>query len=176
MQEKIHIKKLYDDYANMVYSLALSYLKSKEDAEEVTQDVFIKAYHKLKEFKQQSTFKTWIYRITINCCLDHIKAQNRDKRKFQKNDKELKEEMRQTFYHPGLQLENKELGQILLQEIGALAENQKTAFLLSKEEGLSLTEIAVIMERSVSSVESLIFRAKLKLQEQLSKRWDEFHK
>ena len=117
-----------------------------------------------------------MYRITTNSCLDHIKSKNRDKRKFQTNDRELKEDMSKTFYHPGLQLENKELGQILLQEIDSLAENQKTAFLLSKEEGLDLTEIASIMERSTSSVEALIFRAKQKLQEKLSERWKELHK
>ena len=171
MNEKFSLKELYDEYSGMVYTLALSYLKNEEDAEEITQDVFVKAYRKIEDFKQQSSFKTWVYRITTNSCLDHIKSKNRDKRKFQTNDRELKEDMSKTFYHPGLQLENKELGQILLQEIDSLAENQKTAFLLSKEEGLDLTEIASIMERSTSSVEALIFRAKQKLQEKLSERY-----
>ncbi|MBL4709061.1 MAG: RNA polymerase sigma factor [Flavobacteriales bacterium] len=176
MGETVNIRELYSEYGSMVYTLALSYLKNIEEAEEITQDVFLKAHHKIDEFKQQSSFKTWVYRITINCCLDHIKAKNRDKRKFQKNDKELKEGMIQTFYHPGLQLENKELGQLLFQEISALPENQKTAFILSKEKGLSLDEISIIMERSTSSVESLLFRAKQNLKERLSKRWEEFRK
>ncbi len=176
MNETLNIKELYNEYGSMVYSLALSYLKNIEDAEEVTQDVFVKANDKIQEFKRQSSFKTWVYRITINSCLDHIKAKNRAKRTFQKNDKELKDDMSQTFYHPGLQLENKELGQILLQEIGKLPENQRTAFILSKEEGLDLGAIAVIMERSTSSVESLIFRAKQKLKEKISEKWEEFRK
>ena len=69
-----NIELIYNEHSKMVYNLCLGYLHSIEDAEEVTQDVFIKVYHSISEFKNKSSLKTWIYRITINKCLDFIKA------------------------------------------------------------------------------------------------------
>jgi RNA polymerase sigma factor (sigma-70 family) len=63
-----------------VYNVALQYVQNKEDAEEITQDVFIKVYDKHLEFKGDSALKTWIYRITINTSLDYIKAKTRKKK------------------------------------------------------------------------------------------------
>ena len=80
------------------------------------------------------------------------------------------------FEHPGILLENQEYSKYLFSVINTLPENQKTAFLLSKLDGLSNTEISAIMEISVSSVESLIFRAKKSLKEKLSKINPNAHK
>jgi RNA polymerase sigma factor (sigma-70 family) len=59
-------KEIFDKYNKLVYNLALQYVQQKEDAEEITQDVFVKIHEKLSTFQQQSDIKTWIYRITIN--------------------------------------------------------------------------------------------------------------
>ena len=64
----------------MVYNLALGYVQNTEDAEEITQDVFVKVYQKIEGFKSDSTLKTWIYRIAINQCIDYVKAKNAKKR------------------------------------------------------------------------------------------------
>jgi RNA polymerase sigma-70 factor (ECF subfamily) len=72
------------------------------------------------------------------------------------------------FYHPGTQLENKEQSAILFKAIDQLPEKQKSAFILHKIEGLSYNEIADILNTSLSSVESLLFRAKQNLQQSLS--------
>ena len=66
----------------LVYNVALNYLQNIEDAEEVTQDVFIKIYQSLATFKEESSLKTWVYRITINQSLDLIKKKNSKKRFF----------------------------------------------------------------------------------------------
>jgi RNA polymerase sigma factor (sigma-70 family) len=80
------------------------------------------------------------------------------------------------FDHPGIAIENQENAAILFQTINQLKDNQKTAFLLSKLEELSNAEIAAIMELSISSVESLIFRAKTNLKEKLSNKFEIYRK
>ncbi len=170
---------IYNQYSVLVYNVALNYLQNTEDAEEVTQDVFVKLHNSLHQFKEQSSLKTWIYRITINRCLDFIKQKNSKKYFFvfgTKSNNATEFENIANFEHPGVLLENKEYSEILFSVINELAENQKTAFILSKLDGLSNPEISEIMQLSISSIESLIFRAKTNLKEKLSIKFNEYRK
>jgi len=170
---------LYNEYSVLVYNVALNYLQNIEDAEEITQDVFIQLHTSLHKFQEKSTLKTWIYRITINKCLDFIKHKNSQKRFFifgKKSQNEFELLNTSNFEHPGILLENKEKAKLLFGIINELGEKQKTAFLLSKVDGLSNPEIATIMELSISSVESLVFRAKIILKEKLSNKFEEYRK
>ncbi len=172
-------EKLYNQYSILVYNLALNYLQNIEDAEEITQDVFIQINNSLSKFKEKSSLKTWIYRITINKCLDFIKHKKSQKRFFifgKKSQNEFEIENVSNFEHPGILLENKEKSKLLFEIINELGENQKTAFLLSKVDGLSNPEISEIMKLSISSVESLVFRAKSTLKEKISNKFEEYRK
>ena len=172
-------EKLYNQYNVLVYNLALNYLQNIEDAEEITQDVFIQINNSLSNFQEKSSLKTWIYRITINKCLDFIKHKNSQKRFFifgKKSQNEFEISNVSNFEHPGILLENKEKSKLLFEIINELGENQKTAFLLSKVDGLSNPEIAEIMKLSVSSIESLVFRAKSTLKEKISNKFKEYRK
>ena len=174
-----HFEKIYREFHILVFNVALNYLQNTEDAEEITQDVFVKIYNSLDNFNQKSSYKTWIYRITINQCLDFLKQKNSQKRFFifgKKSQNEQEYLDTSTFEHPGILMENKEDAAILFAVINTLTENQKTAFLLSKLDGLSNPEIAEIMQLSISSVESLIFRAKVALQDKLSKKFNTYRK
>jgi RNA polymerase sigma-70 factor (ECF subfamily) len=179
MLNQTHFEKLYHEYKTLVFNVALNYMQNIEDAEEITQDVFVKVYHSLENFNQKSTHKTWIYRITINQCLDFIKQKNSQKRFFifgKKSQNEQEYLNTATFEHPGILMENQEDAKILFEVINTLTENQKTAFLLSKLDGLSNPEIAEIMQLSLCSVESLIFRAKVALQDKLSEKFNHYRK
>jgi len=170
---------LYNEYSVLVYNVALNYLQSVEDAEEITQDVFIQLHTSLHKFQEKSALKTWIYRITINKCLDFIKHKNSQKRFFifgKKSQNELEILNVSNFEHPGIQMENKENAAILLAVINQLPSNQKTAFLLSKFDGLSNPEICEIMNLSISSIESLVFRAKKTLKDKLKEKFSEYRK
>jgi RNA polymerase sigma-70 factor (ECF subfamily) len=159
--------------------VALNYLQNTEDAEEVTQDVFVKISNSLNNFNQKSSHKTWIYRITINQCLDFLKQKNSQKRFFifgKKSQNEQEYLNSSNFEHPGILLENQEDAALLFAVFNTLTENQKTAFLLSKLDGLSNSEIAEIMQLSISSVESLIFRAKASLQQKLAEKFNHYRK
>lgn len=179
LDKEQNFKTIYNQYNVLVYNIALNYLQNIEDSEEVTQDVFIQIYNSFESFKEQSSLKTWIYKITINKCNDFIKLKNAKKRWFifgKKSTSEVEILNISNFEHPGILLENKENAEILFQQINQLSENQKTAFILSKVDGLSNPEIATIMELSISSVESLIFRAKDNLKEKLSKKYSNYRK
>ena len=171
--------QIYNDHKMLVYNVALNYLQNIEDAEEITQDVFVKVHQSIHQFQDKSTLKTWIYRITINQSLDFIKKKKSKKRFFifgKKSQNEFEILNISNFEHPGIQLENKESAKILFESINTLPENQKTAFLLTKVDGLSNPEAAEIMEISISAIESLIFRAKKELKEKLSNKFEEFRK
>ena len=179
IENQIHFEKLYHEFKTLVFNVALNYLQNVEDAEEITQDVFLKVHNSLENFNQKSSHKTWIYRITINQCLDYIKQKNSQKRFFifgKKSQNEQEYLNTATFEHPGILMENKEEAAILFEVINTLTENQKTAFLLSKLDGLSNPDISEIMQLSISSVESLVFRAKVALQDKLSDKFNNYRK
>ena len=172
-------QNIYSQYHILVYNVSLNYLQNIEDAEEITQDVFVQIHHSFHNFGEKSALKTWIYRITINKCLDYIKHKNSKKRFFifgLKSQNETEYLNASNFEHPGILLENQEKSKVLFATINELPENQKTAFILSKIDRLSNPEISEVMQVTVSSVESLIFRAKKNLREKLSQKFDTHHK
>ena len=161
-------EQIYFEHHKMVYNLALQYVQNLEDAEEITQDVFVKIYENLNSFQKKSSLKTWIYRITINQSLDFIKARNSKKRNFfsfifSLNDEKLKFEPA-NFNHPGIELEQKEGYKKIFEAINQLSENQKTAIILLKIEGNSQAETAAIMKLTIKALESLFQRAKKNLE------------
>jgi RNA polymerase sigma factor (sigma-70 family) len=156
----------------LVYNTALGILQNTFDAEDLAQEVFVQVFHSVKNFKGDCKLSTWLYRITVTKSLDFLRAKKRKKRFAfvqslfgNENNEPLVEQA--TFVHPGVQLENKERATILFKAIDKLPENQKIAFTLSKVDGLSYQEIADVMQLSVSSIESLLFRAKSNLQKYL---------
>lgn len=160
------LELLYEKHAKQVYNLALQYVQNVNDAEEITQDVFLAAFKALDKFRNESNHGTWLYRITINRSLDFLKAKKRKKRFFWFAG-ELTENDSVEFNHPGVLLENQEETAYLFSCINELPDNQKTALILNKIEQLPLAEIAVIMELSPKAVESLVQRAKTNLSKKI---------
>lgn len=157
-------KDLYNQYADKVYNTALSYAKNVPDAEEITQDVFVKIHNNASKFKGKSSLSTWIYRIAINTSLDAIKKK---KNHFSLSTENTLEPV--DFDHPGIALENQDDAKILFSVIDTLPDTQKTAFILSFVEELPRQEVADIMNTSLKSVESLLQRAKSTLRKKLDK-------
>ena len=166
--------EIYLEHYKMVFNLALQYVQNTEDAEEITQDVFVKIFDNLNSFKKQSSLKTWIYRMAINQSLDFIKAKNAQKRSFLSsifniNDSNFKFQP-SNFNHPGIELEQKEACQKIFEAINQLSDNQKTALILLKIEDKSQAETAEIMNLKVKALESLFQRAKNNLEILLNKK------
>jgi RNA polymerase sigma-70 factor (ECF subfamily) len=164
-------KQVYDRHVRMVYNLCLNYLQNTEDAQEATQDVFLKVNDGMGTFRGEAAMRTWIYRITINCCLDVVKARKRKKRSlfslFGPADGEAEKLSSPVFDHPGVQLEMREATERVFALINGLPEKQKTALLLKTMEGLPQTEIAGIMGLSEKAVESLLSRGRDTLRRKL---------
>ncbi len=172
--DKAAFKIFYEYFKAKVYNTAISYLQNAEEAEEITQDVFVEIFHSAITFKGESSPSTWVYRITINKCLDALRYRKRKKRfgflsSLFGDSVDSPELDIPHFDHPGIALENKENASILFGVIDLLPENQKTAFILSQLEELPQKEIADTMQLSQKAVESLIQRAKANLRNNLEK-------
>ena len=171
-------KLLVDRYADQVFNTALGLLQHHSDAEDLTQEVFAYAFQFVGAFRMESKLSTWLYRITWSKSLDFLKAKKRQKRSgflkslFEPEGAKLAVDQAH-FQHPGVLMENQERAKALFLAIEKLPEKQKTAFVLHKLEDLSYAEIAEVMELSLASVESLLFRAKQNLRQYLGKWYEQ---
>lgn len=167
-------KELIEQYQDRLFIISIGFLHNKEDAEEIVQDVFIEVYHSIHKFRQESKLLTWLYRITVNKSLNLLRKNkqnsiiksidsffsNAEKKEFdladhnQMNANEI--------------LEHKEDAEILYKAINSLTKNQRIAFTLNKYDDLTYKDIAQVMDLTLSSVESLIYRAKINLQKNLT--------
>ena len=164
-------KLLVDTYKKSVFNTVLGFVQHLENAEDVTQDVFVKVFETIGSFKGQSKLGTWIYRISINQALDFIRQANRKKRLARITslfgaDNEVLHEPGD-FYHPGVIMEQRENAAILFRAINQLPDKQKTAFLLQKTEDCNQQKIAGIMQMNEGAVESLLTRARVNLKKTL---------
>lgn len=161
---------LIDAYEQKVFSTCISFVPNKEDAEDISQEVFIEVFKSISKFKGDSKLSTWIFRIATNKCLEFIRKKNTKKRfAFLQAITGNTIPIDKTDYfteinHPGILLENKELNTTLFKAINSLPESQSVVFTLHKIDNKSYQEIAEITQRSLSSVESVMFRAKKNLQ------------
>lgn len=156
-------------YQTMVFRTAMGFVHSKEDAEDLTQEVFIRTFQALKTFNGDAEFSTWLYRITVNISINHI---NKSKSKGLLH---FAEDLLLNIFNkasedknPQQQLEQTEFNEAIRNAIDALPEKQRTAFVLSKYDDLTQKEIATIMQSTEGSVEQLLQRAKSNLQKKLS--------
>ena len=165
-------KRLVLTWQDMVYNTVLGIVQHEEDAEDVSQEVFVQVFQSISSFKSESKLSTWIYRIATTKALDHLRKKKRKKRfafvqslfGMQEQEKELPA----TFNHPGIILDNKEKAAVLFKALEKLPEKQKVAFTLHKVEGLSYQEIGEVMQTTLPAIESLIHRAKGNLKKQLT--------
>jgi RNA polymerase sigma-70 factor (ECF subfamily) len=157
---------LLDRYKNMVFSLAYNILQNKEDAEELSQDVFIKAFNALSSFKGESLFSTWLYRIVINTSLNKKKLVSINK-KILDDDSELQE-----FAYADLdslkQYQKKDRKKIVQSAIKLLKENERLCITLFYINELSITEINELTEISISNIKILLHRGRKSLYNQLN--------
>lgn len=146
-------------------------------AEDIAQEVFVAVFRSVSGFHAEAAISTWLYRITVNKCIDHLRVQKRQRNRgflgylFQRTDEPGMIDQ-PSFDHPGVKLEEKERSRLLFAAIETLPENQKTVFILAHIEELPQKEIAQIMDISVKAVESLLQRGKANLRKKLGDIYD----
>lgn len=165
--------KLMKDFEQKVFATCISFVPNKEDAEDIAQEVFVEVFRSIAKFKGESKLSTWIYRIATNKSLEFIRKKNAKKRfAFMQsifgNEIPLdKTTFFTEFKHPGILLENKEQSETVFKAINLLPDSQRVVFTLAKIDGKSYQEIVEITGKSLSSVESIMFRAKKNLRKSL---------
>ncbi len=153
--------KIVDDYKDLVYTLAYRMLKNREEAEEVSQDSFIKVFNALGRFKGDSKISTWIYRIAYNTCLDRIKQ---NKRKKPHADIENLEEFAFVEMNTALDdLVAQERRMMIQQCLSKLPSKDAGILTLFYFEEKSLLEMEKILNIPASSIKVSLFRARKKM-------------
>ncbi|MEI7499683.1 MAG: RNA polymerase sigma factor [Bacteroidota bacterium] len=179
VQNKAAIHYLVDNYQNNIIKTAYYFVDNMEDAEDLSQEVIMEILKSIGKYQKNSKLYAWIYRITVNRSLDHLRKQKRRSivkrlesliRISSDGDSRYSDDPATT----DTQNDDNEKRKILDTAVNSLPRNQKIAFILSKYDELSYKEITEIMNLSLSSVESLIFRAKLNLQKKLVNYFSEY--
>lgn len=154
---------LYERHHRSVLNIAFRLLSSRDAAEDIAQEIFVKLYTSPKSYHPTAKFTTWLYRITYNACIDEMRRS--------KNTGVLPEGydlyISTTDISPESAAESNELARAVQSAIASLPEKQRAAVVLQRYEGLSYQEIADVMKTSLPSVESLLFRAKESLKTRL---------
>lgn len=170
-------EKLIVSHEKMVYNVAYRMMNNQEDALDLSQEVFIKAFRKMKDFNEKSSFSTWIYRITVNACIDEMR-----KRKGKQNfsiDQVLEGEngnYEQQFVSkeetPEETILKQEKQSEILNALNTLSEEHKTVIILRELQGLSYEEIAETVGMTLGTVKSRISRARIHLKTEILKIWE----
>ncbi len=151
---------IYKAYSGFVYNVAFRVVNNVDEAQEVTQDVFLTVYRKLESFKFKSSFKTWVYRITVNLAINYVKKRSREQK-----HKRLYEniEFDKTIDSVSEQIEREQQEKTISTLLEALSPDQRACIVLRSIEGLSYQEIADSLNINVNTVRSRLKRAREKL-------------
>ena len=168
-------KKAFDllvlKYQTKIVKLVSRYVRDQGDALDVTQDAFLKAYRALPNFRGESAFYTWLYRIAINTAKNHLVTMSRRPAEVDlsggDDDETQLDSLQKEMETPENLLLTKEIQDTIIQTIERLPDDLRTAITLRELEGLSYEEIATVMDCPIGTVRSRIFRAREAIDNQL---------
>ncbi len=159
-------EELVRAYQDRIYNLCRYMLRDPRDGQDAAQDVFLKAYRGLEDFKPDASFYTWIYRIAVNTCLDYKRKSRREALKY----KSLTEASRSVEPYSPQTHESQDAAEAIQQALAELRENSRAVLVLREIEGLSYEEIAEVLRTSVNAVKSRISRARQELRRILRRK------
>lgn len=164
---------LVEEHQKKVYHLALRMVTNPDDAQELAQEAFLKAWRSMSQFQGDSSFATWMYRLTHNLCIDFLRREQRRKKVGtafsldEAHDEGTKTELPDSHFEPQRQLEQKELREQIAQGLSTLSPEHKEVLILREINGLSYQEISDIVGVAEGTVKSRIARARLVLRNYL---------
>jgi len=163
---------LYDRYDKVVYNKCIGFSKSEDEAEDLTQDIFLKLFVKLKTFKGNSKFSTWLYAFTYNHCVNYV---NRSTAKKIEKQSVGTENIEDTYYNPEKDDNNINLLKVekLKEALEQISPEEKMILLLKYQDSLSIKELGGILDIGESAVKMRLKRAKEKLINVYNKNDDE---
>ena len=163
---------LVERYKRKVYAVALNMTGDHHDAEDISQDVFLKAFRSLPGFRGRASVSTWLYRMTVNTCIDRSRKKAwkamRPKGALIDDDIHPKAQGRETLSDPEKELEKALLQQHIRQALDSLTQRERAVFVLRHYHALPLKEIAECLHVSEGTIKSTLFRALKRLQEKMA--------
>jgi RNA polymerase sigma-70 factor (ECF subfamily) len=165
--------QLVERYHGKIYGLTYNMTSNREDAEDLTQEIFVKAFQALPRFKSKSSFYTWLYRIAVNKTINYRKRRNRKRAmSLDQFDGEIKlDEVYHDLTSKGSPLRNLSLSELqkkLNEALQNLSEKHRTVVVLHDMQGIPHEEIAKMVGASVGTIRSRLFYARRQLQAELS--------
>ncbi|ALX48786.1 sigma-70 family RNA polymerase sigma factor [Lentibacillus amyloliquefaciens] len=155
--------ELMESYGDMVLRVAFTYVKERQLAEDISQEVFIRCYQSLDSFENRSSYKSWLYRITVNCCKDYVKSWS-----FRNLiSKSLVKESDQNIDAVDSQVVKKEERDLLFKQVLKLSVKLREVLIFYYYEDLTVDEAANVLEVNPNTVKSRLYRARKALKNHL---------
>ena len=172
--DMLAFEELILKHEKIVYNVALRMMNHSEDAKDISQEVFLKAYRSLVNFDERSAFSTWLYRITHNTCIDEMRKRKGKQsysleEELENEEGSMQRQIADEGDTPEESLLRQEQKSEILQALDTLSEEHKAAIILRDVKGLSYEEIAEILELSLGTVKSRISRARNQLKIEILK-------
>jgi RNA polymerase sigma-70 factor, ECF subfamily len=161
---------LVESYRKKVFNISLRMLGNYDDASEAAQDVFVRIFRSIKNFRKEAMLSTWIYRITVNVCTDILRKKKNSKvisldEEIKTDDSEIKLQIEDNKPQPQDQAESNELRKAVRKAISLLPENYRMIIILRDIQGMSYEEISRILKTPEGTVKSRLNRARLALKD-----------
>lgn len=167
-------EQLVTRYQNKIISYAARMLNDRDEAEDVTQEVFIKAYRSLESFRGASSFSTWLYRIATNLCIDRVRQRQRRPQQAYSLDEPLDKdeerggrELPDTSSEPSGQVEREELRRQVRQTVAEMPEKLRSVLVMCDIQGMPYESIAEVLKCPIGTVKSRLFHARADLARRL---------
>lgn len=168
--DEFAFEKIMSRYKKRVFNTVYRFVGNVQEAENLTQEVFLKVYQGIGSFKELSKFSTWLYRITVNLCLNEVKKTNKDSSLLiPLQDYHCSDDT--TNFTPYQIAERKDFLDFVKKTIASLPPEQKAVVILYRYEELSYQEIADALDITVSAVKSRLHRARTTLKDQINCYW-----
>jgi len=161
--DKEAYRQLVVRYQQKVFQTCMGFVHDEDDAADLTQDVFIRAYEKLSSFQGAAQFSTWLYRMTTNMAINYLRKR-KFRSLFQRMDVEKNKSVASSGDYADAHILRTEQKKMLRLAVSRLTPSQHKAFVLSYYQDLSNQELADVMGLSLKATESLLFRARAKMQ------------
>ncbi|MEA5093977.1 ECF RNA polymerase sigma factor SigW [bioreactor metagenome] len=163
-------EELIKDYKKVAYNIALRVLRNVEDAEDASQEALIKVYKSIQNFNMQSSFKSWMYRIVVNTCIDFKRKKNINAVSIDENidlggNKEFQIEIADDTNNPDILIEKNFNSKLISDAVGRLEDDFKTIIILRDIQGFSYSEISEMLNCNLGTVKSRLNRARKSLKE-----------
>lgn len=167
--------QLVEANQNKIYSLALRMTGSPEDGADLAQEAFLRAWRSLPSFQEESSFSTWLYKLTSNLCIDFLRKEKRRKAVAitvsldDDQDESPPVEVPDHRFTPEAEVERRELRSAMSRALKTMSEEHRQILILREVEGLSYTEIAQLLDVEEGTVKSRLARARISLRNILQK-------